>query len=432
MSAFGEVRSEWGLRKIVLAVASGFGVIALIVFGSMLLENNGASEIMVVQSPLSGEFTVYKTPGLKMQGGGTITRYKLRDQFWFSSDPSRGSGEDQSIEIRFNDNGRARLSGSISWEMPLSDSAIIQLHRQYGSAEAIQHQLISTVVGKSVFLTGPLMSSTESNSTKRNDLLSLIIDQINHGVYKTESRETRVQDEMTGVTKTVRITTLVPSTVAADRGYARQEGSPLDEFNIRTFNLAIDQIHYDSTVEMQIKQQQTAIMQVQTALAQAKTAEQAAITAEKNGQAEAAKARWEQEVIKAREVTSAEQRREVARLDAEAADFRKLANIRDGEGEARKRQLIMNADGALSMKLEAFVKVNQFYATAIQGYTGNWVPSIVMGSSGASSAPGSGANGLIDMLMARTARDLALDFRAGLGNDPARPRAATPAPRSTP
>ena len=412
------IGSDWSVRKIIITVVSVFGVIVLMVFGSKMFENNGGSEIMVVQAPFSGKFTVYKTAGMKWQGGGSVTTYKLREQFWFSSDPKHGSEKDESIAIRFNDNGTGRLSGSIAWEMPLSDSLIVQLHRKYHGEEAIQRQLISTVVGKSVFLTGPLMSSTESNSTKRNDLLSLVSDQVNHGVYKTESRDEHVKDPMTGIDKTVRVVNLIPSTKVSDHGFARQENSPLDEFGIRAFNLSIDQIHYDPDVEKQIKAQQEAIMQVQTAVAQAKTAEQAAITAEKNGQAEAAKAKWAQEVIKAKEVTTAEQRKEVARLDADAAEFRKLANIRDGEGEGRKRQLIMGADGALGQKLEAWVKVQEKWADAVKGYQGNWVPSVVMGNAG-NGVAGSGANGLIDMLMAKTAKDLALDFRAGL-NGPVR------------
>lgn len=90
----------------------------------------------------------------------------------------------------------------------------------------------------------------------------------------------------------------MPSQAASDHGYARQEASPLDEFKLHAFNFAIQDVIYDQTVVNQIKQQQAAIMQVQTAIAQSKQAEQAAITAEKNGQAEAAKAKWDQEVIK--------------------------------------------------------------------------------------------------------------------------------------
>lgn len=405
--------SDLSLRKILTTVGTAFLVLVVLIAGSKTFENNDASEIMVVQAPLSGKFTIYKTPGMKWQGWGSVTKYKKREQFWFSDDSKEGNDEDGSLPITFNDGGTAHISGSVAWEMPMVDSVIIQLHSKYHGAEAIDQQLIKTVVAKSVFLAGPLMSSTESYSIKRNDLISLISDQTNFGVYKTDNHEERGKDAMTGQDKTYRVVKLIPSAVPAERGFARQEVSPLEEFGIRAFNLSINNVKYDDKVAAQIAEQQQATMQVQTAMTEAKKAEQAAITAEKNGQAAAAKAKWEQEVIKAKEVTSAEQRKAVAKLDADAAEFRKQANILDGEGEARKRQLVMSADGALDKKLEAWVKAQGMWADAVKGYQGNWVPAVVMGNA-SNGAAGSGANGLIDMLMAKTANDLSLDFRAGL------------------
>lgn len=77
--------------------------------------------------------------------------------------------------------------------------------------------------------------------------------------------------------------------------------------------------------------------------------------------------------------------------------------------QAERKKLVMAADGALQQKLAAWVKVNELYASAIATYKGNWVPKIVMGNSmGTQSA--SGANELIQMLLAKTAMDLNLDI----------------------
>ena len=151
-------------------------------------------------------------------------------------------------------------------------------------------------------MTGPLMSSKESYAERRNELISLIDDQIVRGVYKTEIIQEKQKDPITGQDKTVSIVKLILDRNAL---YARQDHSPLEEFAIKTFNLAINEVKYDPTVEAQIKQQQDMIMQVQTSIAESKRAEQTALTAAKNGEAEAAKAKWDQEVIKARLVTEA-------------------------------------------------------------------------------------------------------------------------------
>jgi len=148
-------------------------------------------------------------------------------------------------------------------------------------------------------------------------------------------------------------------------------------------------------------------MQVQTAMAQAREAEQKAITVAKEGEANAAKAKWEQEVIKAKAVTEATQKMEVATLQAKAAEQTKREQILLGEGESARKKLVMVADGALEKKLEAWVKVNELYAEAMRDYSGNWVPTVVMGNSSQSI---NGGSQLVELLTAKTAHDLGLDM----------------------
>ena len=76
-----------------------------------------------------------------------------------------------------------------------------------------------------------------------------------------------------------------------------------------------------------------------TAKTQALEAMQKAITIEEQGKASAAQAKWEQEKIKATEVTKAEQEREVARLAAERAEFEKKRVIAEGQAEAEANRL---------------------------------------------------------------------------------------------
>ena len=95
--------------------------------------------------------------------------------------------------------------------------------------------------------------------------------------------------------------------------------------------------------------------------------------------------------------------------DAKAAEQFKRGEILRGEGEATRKRLVMQADGALQPKLEALIKMNAAYAEAIARYQGQWVPSVVMGPGG-NAASASGAQQLVDMLTLKTARDLGLDL----------------------
>lgn len=54
-----------------------------------------------------------------------------------------------------------------------------------------------------------------------------------------------------------------------------------------------------------------------------------------------------------------------------------------------------------------FRKEERGYLKAVAAYTGNWVPSTVMGTGGSSV---NGATALVELLTAKTARDLNLDL----------------------
>jgi len=115
-------------------------------------------------------------------------------------------------------------------------------------------------------------------------------------------------------------------------------------------------------------------------------------------------------VSKEKAVVNAEQRREVARLDKEAAAFTKQKLILEGEGEAAKKRLVFNADGALTQKLDALVAINEKYAQAIQNYKGDWVPKVNMASGEGGSAGPQNIMNLMQLLTAKTAKDLSLDL----------------------
>jgi hypothetical protein len=407
---------DLNFRRIAAIIAAVVIGIIIVVAAFSVATHVDASELVVKQSPVAGDLTWYTSPGMKYQGFGKITKYKRRSQFWFSSKNDQGKPEDESIEIRFNDGGHANISGGISWEMPLDDEHLTACHQKFGSQEAIEKQLIKTVIQKSVYMTGPLMSSTESYAGRRNELLQIIEDQIQNGVYLTKTVVEAQKDPITGVERKISVVQLV---TGQDGKPLRAEDSALKEFGIHVFNLAINDIKYEDRVEEQIKQQQQATMQVQLAIAEAKRAEQQVMTTQKEGESSAAKAEWEQKTIAAKLVqeakmkkevaeTEANQKLQVAQLDAKAAEEFKKAETSRGEGEANRRKAVMAADGALEKKLAAWVEAQKAYAEAI-GKAG--VPHIVFGADGKGGGASSGVQQLIDILSAKTAMDLDLNMK---------------------
>lgn len=380
--------------------------IAVITISGKLFENVDADEIVVIQAPISGELNWFVQPGVQWQGFGQVTRYKKRAIYDFNLRSDKAEKCANGIEVRFNDGGHGTMCGSVQYDMPLDPKNLTALHTRFGSQDAIQRQLVETVTGKSVYLSGPLMSSRESYAEKRNDLIHYVEDQIQSGVYRTFQEEVRAKDPLTNQDRTI----TVVKVVMKDGHAERQEEPVLTQFGIKAFNFTINRLPYDPEVEKQIRQQQQIAMDVQTAIANAKKAEQDAITVSERGKANAAEAKWKQEVEKAKFVTEAQQKKEVAELDVQTAAARKKEQILLGEGEAERKRLVMSADGALERKLEAWLKVNEFYATAFKEFKGQMVPSVVMGGSGSTNTALSGAQGLVDLLTAHTAKAIALDL----------------------
>jgi len=350
-------------KKYVIGIISGVLLIASLAMLGSIVEHVDNGEILVIQDAVDGELHVYSTAGYHPQWFGTPTHYTKSFQFWFQK-PTKDdpSAPDKSIKIRFNDGGHADVSGSARINLPLDEKSVIKFHTDFRSQESIEQQLIRTTMEKSVYMTGPLMSSKQSNAEKRNDLITYMEDQASLGVYKTKTVEKKIKDELSGTERTVSEVVIQEDTIT--KLLKRQEISPLKTYNISLNTLSLNSIDYDPDVEKQIKQQQSAIMQVQTAMANAKRAEQEAITVEKQGEANAAKAKWEMEVIKAKNVTEGQMKLEVQKLATTEAEFYKQQQILQGQGDAEKKKLLMFADGALEQKLATIENMTASWADA--------------------------------------------------------------------
>lgn len=392
------------IKKIVQLSIAGIIALLFIFTAGKWFEDIDAGEIVVIQDPFDGDLHVFNQPGWQWQGYGKATHYRKSNQFWFTTNKDTTEHEkDLSIPVKWNDGGHSTISGSVRYDLPIDNPTVIKIHSIFGSQDALESQLIKTNIEKAVYMTGPLMTSKESYAEKRNDLIFYIEDQASRGVYKTKQSEVKTVDELTGDDKTVTKVEIVELNGTP----VRQEKSPILEYNIRLYNISINDIKYDKTVEQQIRTQQQAIMQVQTAIANAKKAEQDAITSAKQGEADAAKAKWAQEVIKAENVTKAEARKRVAELDVVTAELNKRKLTLEGEGEAAKKRALMQANGALEQKLEAWLKAQEYWAGAFANYKGNVVPNYV--SAGGNSG-GNGAVNFMEIMGMKAARDLNLDM----------------------
>jgi regulator of protease activity HflC (stomatin/prohibitin superfamily) len=253
------------------------------------------------------------------------------------------------------------------------------------------------------------MTARESYSEKRADFIHMTADQLANGMYAYDEVEKEVEDPVTGkkVIRLVKVIKRDKNGIPIRRDHPFKDvGVTIDNFEVRLF-------HYSDKVRAQIDKQQQAYMDIQTAIANAQKAEQDKLTSEAEGKAKVAKARYEQEMIKAQEVVKAQKDKEVAelggqrelqvaRLMAQAAEQKKLGAILEAQGEAEAKRLKREADNYEALKIQAAVDVHKAWADA---YSKRRVPLIAGQdeAKGSDSQAGMGAQkGIIDLIILKS------------------------------
>lgn len=379
----------------ILGIIISVVAIVFISISGMLLEDADKSKNYVCQMPFTGNYRVWTDGGLQWQGGGTVREYSKTSQIEFTELEKNeegyiSSGENPAASTTFNDKGRGFIIGSFRVVIPNDEQNMMKIQRDFGSEKALINNLVRPTLYKVVTSCGPLMSSLESVSETRTDLIHYITDQLNNGVYKTRSRKVEVVNEITGETE-VRTQAEIITDTNSPGGYKRQENSPFSQYGITCGLVSITDIKYDKATQSQIDAQKQANLAVITAKTQATKAMQDAITIEEKGKAEAAQARWEQEKLKAVAVTQAEQEKEVSRLAAEKAKFDKEKIIAQGQAEAEANRLKVQAGLTPQEKAEWDYKTAVGVAEALSNSKVQWVPQVIMGN-------GSNGNSAMDVV----------------------------------
>ena len=378
-------------------------VIAFIALSGSLMEDADKSKNYVCQMPVTGEYVVWTNGGLQWQGFGTVREYMKTSQIEFSDlERNEGGyiavGENPAAGTTFNDRGKGYIVGSFRVVLPNDEKNMMAIQRDFGSEKALINNLVRPTLYKVVTACGPLMSSLESVSETRTDLTAYITDQLNNGVYKTKTTKVEVLNEITGEKETRTQAELIADNKAPG-GYKRQENSPFSQYGITAGIVSIIDIKYDAATQQQIDAQKQANLSVITAKTQAAKAIQETITIEEQGKAKAAQAKWEQEREKAVAVTKAEQEREVSRLAAEKAEFDKKRIVAQGQAEAEANRLKVQAGLTPQERAEWDYKTAVGIAEALANSKVRWVPEVMMGSNGSSSAMDAvGLNMMLDVV----------------------------------
>jgi len=417
------------------AIVAAIGAVALLIIGYMTMGINTNGYRTVVQRP-SGYTFVKFTPGPYLHWFGSAESYP--DIITFDFDKSQDGGDVRSIEqqgiaVRYQDGGTGVIYGQGRYNLPNDEPTMVSLHRAFRSATGLGHKLIKPTAEERINLTAGLMTSEEAYTTKRGVFTEWARDQIQKGKYKTTLQKMQAKEEGT------------QETVYRDFPVIEygKDGQPIyldNDFTIYGITLSgfqiVDWNFEDKTLE-QIAAKRGATMAIITAKANAERAKQDAETAKQEGIAKVAVAQYEKEVEKKKAevdaekdkavaVTKAEQLKVVAETNAKQrvavaeqdklekeqnklamAEYKQAETLR-GEGDASYKKAVIEADGALAQKLQTYENVMAIFAKEFGRQ--KWVPEIVFGANATPGGSGNQAADLINLLNAKTAKDLSLDL----------------------
>ena len=385
-------------KSILGAVVALLSVVCVCCLGR-IGEDVKNEEIVVNQFPITGNMEYWTTPGFHWQWFGKTTNYYKTSQLWFGAEDENKKQLGYPIDVTFNDASEGLIYGSLRVKLPTDPTYLARIQTDYNGMERLMQDLVRPTVSKVIYASGPLMSAFESYAEKKNDLIEYITDQLNNGVYKTTVRQEETIDPITGEKKIVKIASLIPDPEAPN-GYRRSESSPFSYYGLEIGQVSISKIGYSETVRKQIAQQQEANMMVQTSKAKTLAAQQEAIRAEEAGKAAAMEAKWQQEKIKAVEVTKAEQEYEVARLAALKAKEEAKKIEAEGAAKAAANRQLVAAGLTPAERAEWDYKTAVGVAEALSKSQVRWVPEVMIaGQNGNSFNPldAVGYNYLLDI-----------------------------------
>lgn len=406
-------------------VGIGAGFIALIVL-AMSVGWNDAGKRQLVQYG-NGTLSCTFEPGPYAIWFGSSHEYNDVMTFDFDKDDGgAGATLDQNgIAVRYRDGGLGTVFGQARYALPGDCDTMIKLHKEFRSNDGLAYKLLKPYTEEIANQTAGLMTSEESYAEKRGIFTDWFRTQLVSGRYKTRMSESvttepgreycletelLTEDQMVECADVKRTRERIP--VIDDRTPEVHLKSDIKPYGLLVSGFQLQAPDYEPKTLQQISDKRDATMGVITANANAERAKAEAVEAEQKGIKSVVEAKYAEEQVAAKEIVQAEKKVKLAaqaKLEAKEKAFAaieyKKEQVLIGEGDAERKRLVMQADGALEQKLAAWKEVNGYYA---EGFSQQkWVPEVQMGTSGVA---GSAATDMIQLLSVSTAKQLGLDM----------------------
>jgi hypothetical protein len=399
-----------------------YAIIGAILIGAVLCNPfawNDATERTVV-TQLSGDQFVEFKPGVFYAGffaKETVYPNQISVSHMDSTFDGSYALKDNTIEIgvikdvRFNDATTAIISGITQYILPSGEKEMIDIHNAHRSPESFVQRRLAPYTIECLKSSAQLMSSEAHYSGGRAQMTQDYMDQLKNGSYLLNIRNKYEFDSLEKITKR----TYEVQIQVDKNGNKLRKFSSIKEYAVVVGDAQILDVDYERQVDVMLAKKISASTAASVSKQELMTAQQKQLTAEAQGKQKLVEIEYVQKQEQTKQVVAAQTLVELAKQDlikqdialqASAKEAAKIKTLADAEAYAKQR--VMSADGALDKKLEAWVKVQGYWATAFGNYQGAIVPGVMMGSGGTG-----GSNGMtaaMDAIGIKMLRDLSLDM----------------------
>jgi len=324
--------------------------------------------------------------------------------------------EDNGIEvgqimIRFSDATTADVRGITQFILPGDEKEMILIHNTHRTPQSLVVKRLAPYTKECLQSSAQLMSSEKHYGGGRAQMAQDFLDQLKEGVYLLKTEENLVYDSLEMEKKRIYQTEIQ---VDAKTLVPKRKVSSIKEYGITVADAAITDVDYEEKVDEKLVKIIDAATKSAISKQELMTAQQQTLTAKAKGEQALVEIEYQQKQDQTKQVVEAETKVKVAEQDklqqkiayeASILEARKIKELADANAYARQR--IMQADGALELKLKAQVEVQKVWADAFSKYQGAVVPQIQTGSGTTTN----GALSFMDIMTAKTAKDFALDLK---------------------
>lgn len=324
--------------------------------------------------------------------------------------------EDNGIEvgqimIRFSDATTADVRGITQFILPSDEKEMILIHNTHRTPQSLVVKRLAPYTKECLQSSAQLMSSEKHYGGGRAQMAQDFLDQLKEGVYLLVTEENVVYDSLEMEKKRV-----YQTEIQFDKKTStpKRKLSSIKEYGITVADAAITDVDYENKVDEKLVKIIDAVTKSSISKQELMTAQQQTLTAKAKGEQALVEIEYQQKQEQTKQVVEAQTKVKVAEQDklqqkiayeGSILEAKKIKELADANAYARQR--IMQADGALEMKLKAQVEVQKVWAEAFSKYTGAVVPQIQTGGG----ATTNGALNFMDIMTAKTAKDFALDLK---------------------